>query len=382
MKWKLSLAVAVFSMGISACTSPGNYFDRKEPYVLKENGKIELSKEPYNCYFGPNHVAVGAELPRGSQGTLRCRPQDKPAPIVETPMKNSWDRIHYAELLKLKPGASYSCEVEVMGKTTAPFTLRPTHPPNRPFKFIVMGDSRGGDYIMHNEIAKQMEKRDAQLYIHLGDMVNHGNLVEDWDLFFEVEEKLLQKFLFLPVPGNHDMSKENFYSELFFQKDRFGQPQRFQAVEYGNSLFFTLDTTRPIRVGDAQYRFLIEQIPRATSGRYENVFFFMHHPLYSSGEHGDNEILQKVLKPIFRRTNARVIFSGHDHHYERTKLIDGVQYMITGGGGSDLRPAPKDDHSESTKVTFHFLEVTVNGRDVKIQAIDYKGNVFDEVVLR
>jgi hypothetical protein len=60
--------------------------------------------------------------------------------------------------------------------------------------------------------------------------------------------------------------------------------------------------------------------------------------VYSSARgHGSTVALRNALAPLFIRYNVSVVFSGHDHVYERMKPQDGVVYFVAGSAGK-LRP--------------------------------------------
>jgi 3',5'-cyclic AMP phosphodiesterase CpdA len=70
-----------------------------------------------------------------------------------------------------------------------------------------------------------------------------------------------------------------------------------------------------------------------------------HHPLYSdAGRHGSNIDLRLVIEPILVSTGVQVVFSGHEHVYERLKPQKGITYFVAGSGGQlrkgDLVPSP------------------------------------------
>jgi len=43
-----------------------------------------------------------------------------------------------------------------------------------------------------------------------------------------------------------------------------------------------------------------------------------------------------VLDPLFEKTGVQLVLGGHAHNYERTTVINGVTYMVDGGGGNGL----------------------------------------------
>jgi hypothetical protein len=57
----------------------------------------------------------------------------------------------------------------------------------------------------------------------------------------------------------------------------------------------------------------------------------LHYPPYSSGSHGNNEVTQLD----YYSTGVDIVFSGHDHIYERTEKMneEGMYYIVNGLGG-------------------------------------------------
>ena len=64
---------------------------------------------------------------------------------------------------------------------------------------------------------------------------------------------------------------------------------------------------------------------------------WMHDGPYSMGWHGDNASLVRDYVPVLERYHVSVLFSGHDHNYERGRRGQ-LNYVVTGGGGAELRP--------------------------------------------
>jgi len=69
-----------------------------------------------------------------------------------------------------------------------------------------------------------------------------------------------------------------------------------------------------------------------------------HHPLYSDvGRHGSEVELRVKLEPLFVKYGVNVVYSGHDHIYERLVPQKGITYFVAGASGElrrgDLRPS-------------------------------------------
>jgi hypothetical protein len=82
---------------------------------------------------------------------------------------------------------------------------------------------------------------------------------------------------------------------------------------------------------------------------------------------------------------VQVVFSGHDHIYERTKPQQGIQYFVTGAGGktrrgdvnlkSDFREVSYDEDN-------HFMLIDVDDKQINFQAINEVGSVIDSGIIK
>jgi 3',5'-cyclic AMP phosphodiesterase CpdA len=110
----------------------------------------------------------------------------------------------------------------------------------------------------------------------------------------------------------------------------------------------------------------------------EHKFVFLHHPLYTDpgkGHHAHDSMdrypeSRNMLGALLAKYKVEAVFAGHEHYYER-RAVDGVLYIITGGGG-----APIYDKEEYGGYN-HFVQVTVNGDKVSGEVVDVNGKVRD-----
>jgi 3',5'-cyclic AMP phosphodiesterase CpdA len=108
---------------------------------------------------------------------------------------------------------------------------------------------------------------------------------------------------------------------------------------------------------------------------------FFHHPIYSSGEkHGSELDLQQLIEPLFVSSGVDVVFSGHEHFYERIKPQKGIHY-ITQGGGAKLRAGNIRRNSSITAKGFDtdqsFTLVEIVDDQMFIETISRQGRVVD-----
>ncbi len=169
--------------------------------------------------------------------------------------------------------------------------------------------------------------------------------------------------------GNHDGAQSRFY-RLFNMHG-----ERYYLVSRAGADFFALDSNY---LDPAQLAWLRRQLAASTAP-WRIVFF--HHPLYSSGErHGSAMDLRELLEPILVRYGVRVVFSGHDHVYERIKPQHGITYFVCGSSGQ-LRRGNLAAASLLTAAGFDreqtFLSVEIDGDRLSFSAISRSGTTVD-----
>jgi hypothetical protein len=76
------------------------------------------------------------------------------------------------------------------------------------------------------------------------------------------------------------------------------------------------------------------------------------------------------------------VLAGHDHDYERSKPIDGVTYVVSGGGGRGTRGVGRSSFTAFSEAVCHLLYVTVTGDELTLHAIDGVGQEFDSLLIR
>ena len=106
----------------------------------------------------------------------------------------------------------------------------------------------------------------------------------------------------------------------------------------------------------------------------------LHHPLYTSGRYGlVARGIRFGLESALLSGGVDVVFSGHEHIYERSELQKGILYFISGGAGSlragDAKPSPQIAKSFDTD--YHFMLIEITNEGLFFQAIDRKGNTVD-----
>ena len=252
-------------------------------------------------------------------------------------------------------------------------------------RFAVIGDWGSGDR-SEFELAKTMfeahKRAPIEFILTVGDNIYPDGKPEHFVKKFEkpFEDLLNAKVPFYASLGNHDVEggrKAQTSYPLFNMNG-----ENFYEVSKGNGLVdsFMIDSTD---FNDRQ-RSWFESALKSSTAKWKIACF--HHPLYSSGKkHGSQEDLKKVLEPILINNGVKVVFSGHDHFYERMNVKSGIQYFVTGGGG-ELRRGGLNMHSGLTAQSYDkdnsFMVIEMSETEITFQAINRLGDIVDRGVIQ
>jgi hypothetical protein len=241
-------------------------------------------------------------------------------------------------------------------------------------KFLVIGDSGTGDRYQYDVAAKIVETRARfpfEFAIMLGDNMYGGERPIDFVNKFEKPYKPLldEGVRFYASLGNHDDPSQRFYRP--FNMDG----RRYYTFRKKDVEFYALDSTY---MSPEQVNWLRDELERSDA-KWKIPYF--HHPIYSSGErHGSELDLQRVVEPLFLENGVDVVFSGHEHFYERLKPQKGIVYMIQ-GGAAKLRRGNIRDKSPMTAKGFDtdrsFTLIEVTGDHLFYETISRLGQIVD-----
>ena len=245
-------------------------------------------------------------------------------------------------------------------------------------KFAVIGDSGTGtasQYAVGRQMADARAPFPFEFVIMLGDNMYGSQRPSDFIQKFERPyASLLQAGVkFYASLGNHDNQDNRFYKPFSMGGER------YYTFTRKNVRFFALDTNL---LDPTQLAWLDDQLKES---REDWKVCFFHHPLYShAGRHGGNVPLRVALEPLFLKHGVDVVFSGHDHVYERVKPQKGITYFVSGAAGQlrsgDMRPSAATAASFDADQTF--MLVDVDRDDMRFQAKTRTGAVVDSGTIR
>lgn len=229
-------------------------------------------------------------------------------------------------------------------------------------KFIGYGDTRD-NATMQSTINDLMDKETPEAILFTGDMENSYSSTgyNSWKSRLMSRSNIaavINAGNFAWAIGNHESGAANSEGGFNLIKSSGlvkGSATSYYAWKQENCFFVCLGYLR-----SDQYPWLRTQLTSESAKSAKWRFIFSHKPVYSTSEHGadgDTSEGQPVtrLRKYCDTFKVTAYFSGHDHGYQRTKLLNnnatvatsspydirktpGTIFMVNGGGGAPLRP--------------------------------------------
>lgn len=388
-------------------------------------------------------------------------------------------RLYSADLGNIPPGQTFAYRVLKDGNIVFAARARARKNAAQPYSFAVFADLGAGS-AGQRKIAFQVHQRQPDFVVMPGDIVyKHGRLSEYLERFFPIYNApepspfsgapLLRSVLFIAAPGNHDIGTTNYgkardltkfpdgmaYFFLWNQPlngplqkpgvantpQLIGSPELTApfltaaganyprmanfSFDYGNSHWTILDGNDYVDWTNPTLRAWVDNdLKKAGKAVWRFVAF--HQSPFSSGKTHFTEQRMRLLADIFQRRQVDIVFTGHQHNYQRTfplrfralpwpdgklvsesgevdgviqldKLFDGqtrrrpngVIYLVSGAGGAPLVGRKTQDKKfmwqpytdKFVADTHSFTLCEVTGRTLAVRQISEEGRQLDRFTI-
>jgi len=243
-------------------------------------------------------------------------------------------------------------------------------------RFLVLGDAGTGEEAQLQVAAQMVRWRQRFPFtfaLMLGDNIYGKERPQDFAKKFERPYKALLDagVQFHAALGNHDDPNQRYYKPYNLGG------KRYRTFKEGRVRFFVIDSNY---LDPEQVRWLESEL-KASGSDWKIAYF--HHPLYTTARRGPEVELRAILEPLFVKYGVDVVFTGHEHVYERFKPQKGIHHFTVGGAAKLRRGDTR--RSAITAATFDqdrsFLLVEIAGDFMHFQAVSRKGVVVDEGVI-
>lgn len=253
----------------------------------------------------------------------------------------------------------------------------PTTPPI--LRFISVADTgtgAEGQYRVARAMTRYHQQNPFNLAILAGDNIYNNGEIEKINAVFEkpYQDLLQQNVKFYACLGNHDIRTANGDPQVKYVG--FNMQGRYYTFRRGKVQFFALDTN-----SNADWKNQLIWLDKELSQSDAPwKIVFGHHQIYSSGIYGVNKPFVENLTPLFQKYGVQVYINGHDHHYERTRSINGTTYLICGGGGG-TREVGRSPWTAYSASRLSFAAFDVYDDRMFVSGIGTDDRVFDRGVV-
>jgi 3',5'-cyclic AMP phosphodiesterase CpdA len=348
-----------------------------------------IVRGPVLAEAGPTSARIRVETDPSTDCVLAWT-TDASGPL-DRRMTSTPGKLHSFALDKLPANGLVRYRVHAGATQSAEYTFRTQPLAGATIRIGVYGDVRGG-HSTHKKLVDRMLAEPLDLVAVTGDMVLHGTDEADWQRFFAITQPLLGSLPYYPAIGNHDLGWEGAdgrdASQIFaLPAGPHDRPPNAFWYSYDLAdvhLVFLDSNAYELR---AQEAWLEADLAAARARKVRAILAFTHDGPYSRGYHRGNLDARTRYAPILVRHGVDMLFSGHDHLYQRGSQ-DGLDYIVTGGGGASLyaascgvpgkRACPVADGMRSFFREHHYLVATISASTLELCARKPDGRLLEK----
>lgn len=349
-----------------------------------EPGQLSVSWKGDSA--GPNALQIG----KAGAKTFAAK--------KERILKSDYYRWHVS-LTGLSQGREYQYKI---GDFTGSFRMPEEREVTR---FLYLGDVQFQDSMTEYEEWGAMVAEAYRVHPDLdfavigGDLVNSPGELVQWEAFLDACD-VFAKLPVMTVAGNHEGVKSNYtYQKIFVLPDdapRRLSGEEFYAFDFGNLRFLMLDSSfltedRRETMGEKKWEAEEQRVEdwiwrEAKSCDKPWLAAVIHHPVY--GMHDGDTVspqIRKLWEPVLQTGGVKIVFSGHQHLYQRTKPIRGVTYLMGNSGQRESRFFDGNNLPEYTRQIYdggpNYQIIEASAKHLKLTSCNKKGLVIDETVI-
>lgn len=258
--------------------------------------------------------------------------------ISGNPMDEAGEHVvHEIVLEGLAPGALYRWSVPdgSGGQVEGSFQAAPPI-----IDDVVIGWIADTMYPASVDVMATLAAQAPQLVIHGGDIQYRTNPADTWNGFFAAMAPNTSQAALHLVFGNHELDTDDeatHYFDRLFPGQGPGPSVRAHVVRFGRAAIVCLDSETgalddPESAQVQWARATLEEV--AAEGRVP--ILALHRPTYTLSKYGPRDLRARdVVHGLARDHAVPLVLAGHVHGFERF-VVDGVTYVIDGGGGALL----------------------------------------------
>lgn len=245
--------------------------------------------------------------------------------------------------------------------------------------FGFVGDTQLADDRLE-PLMRQFAGHGVEFVLHLGDMVDEATSDLEWDRLVAAAVK--HRIRLMPVVGNHDVRRDyDDDGSIRFRQYFPDLPNTFYHFRHRGVNFLMLNSERSLLPGGEQAAFLrwhLDKHPGTT-------VVCLHRPTFTVG---DRDVASMMSRRLWLHgalvgSDVVAVLAGHNHYYDRTKPLDGITYVTSGGGGGPSREAaePNAYTAALRSGAMHYGIGRVYDDQIVVEVLDMEAVRLDEFAL-
>lgn len=250
----------------------------------------------------------------------------------------------------------------------AALALRAVPEPRNNYHLAFVGDRTGGAQPqIFGRVWREIDLLHPDLVMSVGDSIegkrNDDALDEHWNEFKSIWQRYKHYPLYFTA-GNHDIWSP--LSEKVYVRETKFQPN--YSFDYQDTHFTVLDNSRTEALGEAQMRFLTEDLE---ANRNRNPkFIVFHRPYWIEGLKSQGT--EFALHQIAKKYGVGYVISGHGHRFVRM-VREGIVYMEVGSSGGTMGGKLIRGEGFAQGCFYHFVWARVEGSKVSFTVKELDG---------
>ncbi|CAH0118134.1 hypothetical protein PAE9249_00600 [Paenibacillus sp. CECT 9249] len=266
---------------------------------------------------------------------------------------------HKAIADRLKPGTKYLFRVGNGQEWSNIGSFTTDAAEHQPYRFIVGSDSQASSKANFEPWADTFKKArdyigDPKFLISAGDLVDNGDLEEQWQWMLGLAQNELLHVPFVPVLGGHEVQdydgdettpNNNFYNHFNLPKQVVENTHEgsVYSFEYGDALYMVFNSQyegglaengTDVEWADKQFWDQVAWMKNTVAKSDKKwKFVIFHKAPYAAGDNSaqwEDERVQfykKYLIPAFDEMGIDMVFEAHDHMYMRSFQMYGDEIV-------------------------------------------------------
>lgn len=246
-------------------------------------------------------------------------------------------------------------------------------PLSKSISFVVAGDPQPEEPPdiepeVFNAIVREVGTLQPDCVLIVGDMIRGFTddsllLAKEWNGFANAVQSISQPILL--TAGNHDIWDDRSQQEFVRRTGSL-----YRSTDIGPAHFILLNSSvvgENNRIGTKQLEWLKADLQLHRNAPY--IFVSVHVPIWTYGKQSN---WMDEVHPLLKKYGVRAVFAGHWHIYQRSDVIDGVRYYVTGGAGGMM--AGSDAQSGDFH---HYILVKANEHGISYAVVE-PGSIHDD----